>query len=75
MTESWFDRMSKKAAEKVGIENWRAWIFTAAPQGGVFLTGAVCPSVKRGPRKGEPNCRVADPATKHTVYLSHDECK
>lgn len=71
---TWIERISARAAEKTGIEGWHAWLFTHAEQGGLFVTGAVCPLITRGERKGKPNYRKKDTTTKQMVYLSKQEC-
>lgn len=74
--ECWTDRASKLAAVKVGYSfpEWCAWDFEKADQGGLFLTGAICPLKTRGKNKGKPNYRSHDPKTKRTVYLTKEEC-
>lgn len=71
---SFFDRMNVLAASKVKTPGWVGWKWECAPQGGLFVTGAVCPLVTRGPRKGKPVYRLADRATQATIYLSKEEC-
>lgn len=76
MTTSWMDRVGAKAAKKRGVpRGWHGWIFRVAEQGGLFVTGAVCPPITRGPRKGEPNVRKHDKNTKMVIYLSKKECR
>ena len=70
----WHERMSDLAAAKIHRPGWHGWIFTKAAQGGVFVHGAVCPPLTKGPRKGQPNVRKADAATKCRVWLSVEEC-
>jgi hypothetical protein len=73
--ECWTLRASRAAAKKVKFpeDKWFGWIFSVADQGGIFITGAVCPPITRGPRKGEPNYRKHDRTTKRTVYLAVGE--
>jgi len=73
---NWTTRVSERAALKVGFTpgEWHAWLFSKAEQGGVFVTGAVCPKITRGKNKGEPNWKKRDMKTKRTVYLSAEEC-
>ena len=75
--EGWMGRVDQVAAPKVGFDpaTWRTFIYTKADQGGVYVTGAVCPPILRGPRKGEPNFRKHDKATRRVVYLSSEECE
>jgi hypothetical protein len=76
VSESWIDRMSAVASRKSGApKGWRGWIFRKAEQGGLFVTGAVCPPITRGPNKGNPNYRKHDKNTKMVIYLSEQECK
>lgn len=72
----WMARMSAMAAPKVGFTpgEWHAWLFTAAEQGGLFVTGACCPPITRGPRKGRPNYKKRDRNTERRVYLTKEEC-
>lgn len=72
---TWLERMSALAAKKSRMKNWHAWLYTAADQGGLLVTGAVCPPITRGKRKGKPNYRKADKTTQQIIYLSKRECK
>lgn len=60
--------LDKRAKDIAGVENWHPWLFECI-KGGVLVTGAVCPLVTRGPRKGEPNYRKYDRTTKMTVFV------
>lgn len=66
---------SKAAALKAGLEpdEWYGWIFKAVPGKGLFVTGAECPLITRGPRKGQPNLRMADQSTRRRVFLTLKE--
>lgn len=75
ISPTWMERMSARAAKKSGMKNWHAWIYSAAAQGGLLVTGAVCPPITRGERKGKPNYRKADRATQQIIYLSKRECR
>jgi len=59
----------EQAAERIaGVEGWTPWIFEAVV-GGIICTGAVCPLITRGKRKGEPNYRKADMTTYRKVIV------
>jgi len=61
------------AARKLsGKENWHPWLFESTVNG-VICTGAVCPLITRGPRKGEPNFRKADKSTQSMVHVPFTE--
>lgn len=53
------------------------WLFESLPETPpaqvIKLTGAVAPLFTRGPRKGEPNFKKLDPATRREVYLPIEE--
>ena len=72
----WMGQVDRIAAPKVGFDpaTWRGWIYEAADQGGMYVTGAVCPPKLSGPEKGHPNFRKHDPDTKRVVYLTAEEC-
>lgn len=73
---SFLDRMELIAREKLcAPEQWSAWLFTVANQGGMFITGAICPPIITGKNKGKPNYRKRFKSTECTVYLSAEECK
>lgn len=61
-----------KAKAEAGTKDWYPWLFQRI-EGGILCTGAVCPLVTRGKRKGEPNYRKADMATKRTVFIAYEE--
>ncbi len=60
--------LEEKAAAIVGLEGWVPFIFERL-ENGVLVTGAVCPLVTRGPRKGQPNYRKRDPKTLKKVAV------
>lgn len=55
------------------------WLFETLPETPpaqvIKLTGAVAPLFTRGPRKGEPNFKKSDPATRREVFLPVEEHK
>jgi hypothetical protein len=61
--------MELAAIKASGVPGWRPWIFEKV-KGGIRCTGAVCPPVTRGPRKGEPNFRRPDKATRTKVVVT-----
>lgn len=59
-------------------DNWIAYRFECCPSGGprvlyYQITGAVCPLVTRGKRKGKPNYDEMDRATRRTLAIPKDE--
>lgn len=60
--------LAEIAAQKIQLKGWAAYDFEAI-HGGVLCTGAVCPLVTRGPNKGRPNYRKADPRTIERVFI------
>lgn len=43
-------------------KHWYPWHFEAIA-GGILMTGAECPLITRGPRKGQPNFSKKDKST------------
>ena len=66
--------MSDRAANKLGIPGWSAWLYTGIDDGGVLVKGSVCPLITQGKNAGKPNYRKADRSTDRTVYLGPEEC-
>lgn len=64
--------LEERAAEIAGVPDWHAWLFERI-EGGVLCTGAVCPLITRGKRKGEPNFKKADKSTKKTVFVPSEK--
>lgn len=52
----------------VGNDNWHAIVFERI-RGGVQITGAVCPLITVGPKKGRPNYNAADAKTERVIFL------
>ena len=75
MTETTEERWNRLAAGKAKQDPaiWKVWFYEVPPYGGLFVTGAVCPPITRGRRKGEPNVKKRDRATECVVYLSREE--
>lgn len=74
---SWLDTYTR-AAHRVATlpEGWIGYLFQAVEGQGVLVTGkVVTQSIKRGPRKGEPNFRTADPKTQRMVFVSNEDAE
>lgn len=61
-----------KAQKLSGLDNWYAWDFQAI-DGGVICKGGVCPMITKGPNKGTPNYRKAEPSTIKTVFVPREK--
>lgn len=74
-----FDLLSEYVRDRMKMpNNWHAWKVRTEPMGGpkcmsIVVTGACCPPILRGKRKGEPNYRKADLQTKFTISLTPRE--
>lgn len=60
--------LEDRAKAIVGIDGWEPWRFERI-ENGVLCTGAVCPVITKGKRKGAPNYRKHDKATLKTVMV------
>lgn len=58
--------LERAAKALVPDPNWYPWIFQAI-ENGILCTGAVCPPIMRGPRKGQPNYRKAGPRSQVVI--------
>lgn len=69
----WFDVYTRAAHRTTKLpKGWIGYLFEAVRGQGVMVTGkVVTQSISRGPRKGEPNFRTADPATQRKVFVSN----
>jgi hypothetical protein len=71
--DSWFDTYTRAAHRAAKLpKNWIGYLFEAVQGQGVMVTGrVVTQTITRGPRKGEPNFRTADPKTERKVFVSN----
>lgn len=60
--------LEEEAKRLVALDGWQPWKFQRI-ENGVLCTGAVCPLITKGKRKGTPNYRKHDKATLKTVLV------
>ncbi|MGA4550625.1 hypothetical protein [Methylorubrum aminovorans] len=71
--DSWLDTYTRAAHRAAKLpKGWIGYLFEAVKGQGVMVTGrVVTQAISRGPNKGEPNFRTADPATERKVFVSN----
>ncbi len=77
MSSSWLDTYTR-AAHRIATlpDGWIGYLFEAVKGQGVLVTGrVVTQTITRGPRKGEPNFRTADPKTERKVFVSNADAE
>lgn len=70
--------LDEHARDRAGLgEQWRPYHYEVVNEPGqpmlVKLIGAIAPPFVRGPRKGTPNWRQMDRATRRTIYITGAE--
>jgi hypothetical protein len=77
-----FDNLEHYVRQVYGLpDNWSAWLYQAVRPDDDWsrdgslddlfqVTGAVCPSYVRGPKKGRPNYKKANQSTKRTFTFT-----
>ncbi|MBD8909680.1 hypothetical protein [Methylorubrum zatmanii] len=70
----WFDIFTRAAHRSVVLpDGWIGYLSQAVEGQGVMVTGkVVTQAITRGPRKGSPNFRTADPKTERKVFVSNE---
>lgn len=70
---SWLDTYTRAAHRAAKLpKGWIGYLFEVVKGQGVMVTGkVVTQAITRGPRKGDPNFRTADPATERKVFVSN----
>ncbi|MEN3212282.1 hypothetical protein PUR23_19925 [Methylorubrum populi] len=70
---NWLDTYTRAAHRATKLpKGWIGYLFESVEGQGVMVTGkVVTQAISRGPRKGEPNFRTADPATERKVFVSN----
>jgi hypothetical protein len=67
-TMSNFDEYTKYCQKILKNKNWYPWKFEVAV-GGIICTGAECPKIVRGSKKGQPNFRERDKSTENRIFI------
>jgi len=69
----WFDSYTRAAHRTTRLpKGWIGYLFQAVEGQGVMVTGrVVTQAITRGPRKGAPNFRTADPKTELKVFVTY----